>query len=414
MKKNYPGHIHISDFDYSLPDEKIAKYPLPVRDSSKLLVYNNSKINTKQFDQLPDLLPKDSLILFNNTRVIHARLILRKESGAVIEVFCLSPYEPSDYTQNLQKQGSCAWKCMIGNSRRWKNGKLSLDIDVGGQNINLNAEKLEDKSFTNIDGDVIITFSWNGEITFSEILESAGQLPIPPYLNRKAEKGDDETYQTIYSNSEGSVAAPTAGLHFTTELMSQLKLRKIKTAQVTLHVGAGTFKPVKSLTLSGHEMHTEHFSIDIETLKTIINHRGKLVVVGTTTLRTLESLYFIGSKILANPNIDGKKLIVGQWEPYETETNADSKKALLAIIDYIDKMNAQKLICATQIMIAPGYKFRYADALITNFHQPRSTLLLLVSAFVNGNWRSIYDYALSNKYRFLSYGDSSLLWRNSK
>lgn len=407
MQKENIAQLQISRYNYPLPDDRIAKYPLEQRDASKLLVYGGSGIHTFRFGELPELLPEGSLLLFNNTRVIHARLLFHKESGAQIEVFCLSPHIPADYVVSFQQRRQCSWHCMIGNARRWKDEPLSMDIPVDGGLVRLKAEK------GGVTGsDTIVQFSWdNDELTFSELLEIAGKLPIPPYLNRPSEAKDDETYQTVYSRSEGSVAAPTAGLHFTEKVMDELREKGIKMGEVTLHVGAGTFKPVKTETIAGHEMHTEFISVPKETIEQLLHHSGKIVVVGTTSMRTVESLYYIGKRLFAGADIAAGDLGVKQWEPYEDTVEITPEQALLSILHYLDETGQQRLISSTQLMIAPGYTFHYPDAIITNFHQPQSTLLLLISAFVGDDWSKIYNYALGNDYRFLSYGDSSLLWK---
>ena len=426
MKKDTVHKIRITDFNYLLPDDRIAKYPLSERDHSKLLIYGDaegcgSSIQSQTFNNLPDYLPSDTLLVVNNTKVIHARLIFKKKSGASLEIFCLSPFNPSDYTESFTQTHNCSWVCMVGNSRRWKTGPLDMIIQIDGDSVTLSAERIsaplgEQSPIT----DSLIKFSWNNSAySIPELIEVAGKLPIPPYLNREAEDADDETYQTVYSHVEGSVAAPTAGLHFTPQILKALEDKGIKTAPVTLHVGAGTFKPVKSEHIAGHEMHNEFFSVCKETLKMLLNHKGKIVVVGTTSMRTLESLYYIGKKLIENPKISASDLSVNQWEPYEEpslnpSSSLTSSASLQAIIDYLEDSGQDSLISSTRLMIAPGYTFHYPDGLITNFHQPQSTLLLLVSAFAGKNWKSIYDYALSNNYRFLSYGDSSIIWKNNK
>ena len=426
MKKDTVHKIRITDFNYQLPDDKIAKYPLSVRDHSKLLIYGDAEggcpsIQSQTFINLPSYLPSDTLLIVNNTRVIHARLLFKKESGTNIEIFCLSPFKPSDYTSSFAQTESCSWVCMVGNSRRWKTGPLNMIIQINGDSVTLKAERViapEDKQSPSTDS--LIKFTWdNSAYTFPDLIEVAGKLPIPPYLNREAEDSDDETYQTVYSHVEGSVAAPTAGLHFTPEILNAINEKGIKTAQVTLHVGAGTFKPVKSEHIADHEMHNEFFSVSKDTLNKLLNHKGKIVVVGTTSMRTLESLYYIGKKLISYPKINANDLSVNQWEPYEEEHEAHIRSihpsaSIQAIIDYLENSGQENLISSTRLMIAPGYTFHYPDALITNFHQPQSTLLLLVSAFTGENWKSIYDYALNNNYRFLSYGDSSIIWKNSK
>lgn len=409
MKRKEIEQLHITDYDYPLPDERIAKYPLEKRDASKLLLYDDGIISESIFSNLADYIPSESLMIFNNTRVIHARLLFRKETGAQIEVFCLSPADPEDYAMNFASKQYCSWHCMIGNAKRWKDDILTMKIENGGNGIlTLSAEKT-----AVTDKDTTVRFSWNDDtLSFSEILEIAGKLPIPPYLNRPAETKDDETYQTVYSRIEGSVAAPTAGLHFTDDVMTSLRHKGIATAEVTLHVGAGTFRPVKSETIGEHEMHTEFISVPKETIKAIYENKHPLVVVGTTSMRTIESLYYIGAKLAINPVAMPHELFVSQWEPYENFLHdIEARQSLKNILDYLDRNDADHLISATQIMIVPGFRFHYADALITNFHQPQSTLLLLISAFVDDNWRVIYDYALKSDFRFLSYGDSSLLWR---
>lgn len=411
MIKNNIEQLRITDFNYELPDEKIAKYPLSERDSSKLLLYRNGKTDETLFRSLPEEIPNGSLMIFNNTRVIHARLLFRKETGATIEVFCLSPENPSDYVFSFGRRGSCSWRCMIGNAKRWKHENLRMEIETDNHEIvTLTAGKIAVTA-----NDTVVEFSWdNSGYTFSEVLEFAGKLPIPPYLNRPTEEKDEETYQTVYSKIEGSVAAPTAGLHFTEKVMRNLHDKEIVTAEVTLHVGAGTFKPVKSETIAGHDMHTECISVTRDTIQLLLRNEKPLVVVGTTSIRTIESLYYIGRKLYRNPQTQPHELSVSQWDPYndEQDDSISPKHALQAILDYLDRLGEERLITDTQILIAPGFRFRFADAIVTNFHQPQSTLLLLIAAFVGNDWRKIYDYALSHQFRFLSYGDSSLLWRN--
>lgn len=407
MKKCDVEKIRIADYNYTLPDEKIAKYPLQKRDASKLLLFENNKISTVHFSGIAAQIPEDSLMIFNDTRVIHARLIFEKNTGAFIEVFCLSPHAPKDYSINFQQRATCSWCCMIGNAKRWKDDVLQMQVSIEGEEVLLSAKKTV-KTGSN----VIVEFSWNNpDFTFSELLEVAGKLPIPPYLNRASEAKDDETYQTVYSAVEGSVAAPTAGLHFTPEVMESLRKKGVKPAHVTLHVGAGTFKPVKSETIGNHDMHTEFISVPRETVQALYENENSLIVVGTTSMRTVESLYYVGKKILQQPDIDPAELVVFQWEPYDEENPILSKLALKSIIDYLDKNSLDQLLALTQIMIVPGYEFHYPQALITNFHQPQSTLLLLIASFIGENWLQVYEYALQNDYRFLSYGDSSLLWK---
>lgn len=406
--KEDPKHIRISEFNYPLPDERIAKFPLPVRDQSKLLLYRHGEVTEDIFTSLPDYLPANSLMIFNNTKVIQARLHFHKETGALIEVFCLEPIQPNDYALNFQQTEHAAWLCMIGNLKKWKEGALKREITVKGKPLTLTAERGACHGTSHW-----VDFRWNNpEITFADILEVFGELPIPPYLNRETQESDKETYQTVYSKIKGSVAAPTAGLHFTPRVLDALREKGIALEELTLHVGAGTFKPVKSEEIEGHEMHTEYISVNRSTLEKLVAHEGKAIAVGTTSVRTLESLYHIGVTLLHNPNATEEDLHVKQWQPYETalETAATpAVDALQAIIAYLDRHHMETLHSSTQIIIAPGYEYRIVKAMVTNFHQPQSTLLLLVSAFLHGDWRKIYDYALAHDFRFLSYGDSSLL-----
>lgn len=402
-----PKHIHISEFNYPLPDERIAKFPLPVRDQSKLLVYSHGQVSEDVFTSLPNYLPQGSLMVFNNTKVIQARLHFRKETGALIEVFCLEPIEPNDYALNFQQTGHAAWLCMIGNLKKWKEGILRREMTVKGQPVVLTAERGECRGTSHW-----VDFRWNNPaITFADILESFGELPIPPYLNRETQETDKETYQTVYSKIKGSVAAPTAGLHFTPRVLDSLRQKGVDLAELTLHVGAGTFKPVKSAEIAGHEMHTEYISVSRSLLQQLIEHGGQAIAVGTTSVRTLESLYHIGVSLLAHPDGSDDALHVSQWQPYESQpaVPVSSVDALQAVLDYLDRHGMEALHTSTQIIIAPGYDYHIVKAMVTNFHQPQSTLLLLVSAFVHGDWRKIYDYALAHDFRFLSYGDSSLL-----
>ena len=402
---NDTQHIHIKDFSYDLPDERIAKYPLQERDSSKLLVYDRGKISEDSFRSLPDYLPEGALMVFNNTKVIQARLHFRKNGdGALIEVFCLEPALPAEYQQNFNTRGSVEWYCIIGNLKKWKQGKLIKDIIIGTETVTLSCERKGTHGTSHV-----VEFTWTGNYTWAEILDAVGELPIPPYLNRKTEEQDKTTYQTVYSKIKGSVAAPTAGLHFTERVLQDIESRGIEREEVTLHVGAGTFKPVKSEEIGGHDMHTEHIAVRKETIESLIRHNGEAIAVGTTSVRTLESLYYMG--ILA---MEGKEdLHVKQWMPYaehgEEYAEPAVTEALRALLDYMEVRNMDVLHSSTQIIIAPGYKYKIVKRMITNFHQPQSTLLLLVSAFVDGDWKKIYDYALAHDFRFLSYGDSSIL-----
>jgi S-adenosylmethionine:tRNA ribosyltransferase-isomerase len=401
--------IYIDDFDYDLPDERIAKYPLQQRDSSKLLLWRNDELSESRFSEIASFLPENSLLVCNNTRVIQARIVFHKPTGARIEVFCLEPLLPSDYALSLSATGSCEWKCMVGNLKKWKEGALEQAIIFDGKDVTFSAELMETEGNTHR-----IRFSWSDDtLSFSEILMLIGELPIPPYLHRKTEENDKKTYQTVYSKIEGSVAAPTAGLHFTPEVFDKLKSKNIETEELTLHVGAGTFQPVKSATIDTHTMHTETIAVPLDTIRRIQRKLGNIIAVGTTSVRTLESLYYLGKGPLNPPSADGDLLNiqVSQWEPYENTNDIPVETALQNIIDYLEKNDLDTLHAETQILIKPGFQFRIINGMITNFHQPKSTLLLLVSAFVDGNWRKIYDYALSNDFRFLSYGDSSLLMK---
>jgi len=404
MKIN-PKHIHISDYNYSLPDERIAKFPISKRDHSKLLIYEKGQIKEDIFYNLPLYLPKGALMVFNNTKVIQARMHFRKETGALIEVFLLEPAIPSDYELMFQTTNCCSWYCLVGNLKKWKEGSLTRDLSVKGKPVHFSATRGEIHGTSHT-----IKFEWDGEdISFAEILDSIGELPIPPYLNRETQDSDKTTYQTVYSKIKGSVAAPTAGLHFTPSVLTDLDLHGIEREELTLHVGAGTFKPVKSEEISGHEMHTEYISVRLETIQKLIDHNGSAIAVGTTSVRTLESLYYMGVKVLRNNTLTDEQLHVKQWEPYEQDYDIPTVDALNALALWMKNNKIEVLHSSTQIIIAPGYKYHIVKMLVTNFHQPQSTLLLLVSAFVKGDWRSIYDYALSHEFRFLSYGDSSLL-----
>lgn len=404
MKEN-PKHIRISEYNYPLPDERIAKFPLPIRDQSKLLIYRHGEISEDVFTALPNYLPTNSLMIFNNTKVIQARLHFRKETGALIEVFCLEPIAPNDYALNFQQTEHAAWLCMIGNLKKWKEGTLRKEMTVKGHQLTLTATRGECHGTSHW-----VDFNWNNqEVTFADILEVFGELPIPPYLNRDTQESDKETYQTVYSKIQGSVAAPTAGLHFTPRVLESLSTQGVDLEELTLHVGAGTFKPVKSEEIEGHEMHTEYISVNRSTIEKLIAHDGAAIAVGTTSVRTLESLYHIGVTLHLHPEASEEQLHVNQWQPYETAIDLEPTEALREIVAYLDRHQMETLHTSTQIIIAPGYHYKIVKAMVTNFHQPQSTLLLLVSAFVKGNWKAIYDYALGHDFRFLSYGDSSLL-----
>ena len=429
--------ILIEEYNYPLPDERIAKYPLAQRDHSKLLVYRDGQVQEDVFHHIGQYLSSDSLLIYNNTRVIQARLEFHKKvvqeftnsglpseplnceapRGARIEIFCLEPLHPHDYQLALGATQGCTWKCMIGNAKKWKSGALSLTTTLSsGQEVTLFAEKGEQTGNT-----FAVHFSWNLtgvadlNISFAEILDAVGELPIPPYLNRKTEETDKTTYQTVYSRIKGSVAAPTAGLHFTDQVLDGLRAQGVQTAEVTLHVGAGTFQPVKVANANDHTMHTEVIAVTKDTLIALRDHIGDIVAVGTTSMRTLESLYFIGDQLSKDRSSECeiRTLTVSQFAPYTREYTLSTREALQAIVDYLDATGQDVLHAETQIMIKPGYQFRVVDKLITNFHQPKSTLLLLVSAFVSGDWHTIYDYALAHDFRFLSYGDSSILFRRN-
>jgi S-adenosylmethionine:tRNA ribosyltransferase-isomerase len=395
-------NIKISDFTYDLPETKIAKYPLPERDKSKLLVWQSGKISETIFEQSVDFIPENAKLVFNNTRVIHARLFFRKDTGSKIEIFCLEPVEPHDYQLSFQEKKQVVWKCIIGNSKKWKSGILSNEIEIFGKKVKLQAERISQLGNT-----FHVKFCWDKLFTFAEIIEHTGVLPIPPYLNRETEESDEETYQTIYAKIDGSVAAPTAGLHFTDSVLLKLQQRNISTSEITLHVGAGTFQPVKSETIDGHTMHNETVIIPKSTIQDFAGNLHKIIAVGTTSVRSLESLYWLGLQ-LENKTFNPDKPEVFQWEPYENEAKISTKKAFQNIVEHLEKTNQKSIQFSTQIIILPGYNFKVIGGMFTNFHQPQSTLLLLISAFLGDDWEKVYEYALANNFRFLSYGDSNL------
>jgi len=401
-KMNSHKDIKISDFTYDLPEERIAKYPLPQRDHSKLLTWQNGKIGEDVFEHCSRYLPENTQLVFNNTRVIHARLFFRKETGAKIEIFCLEPVEPGDYQLAFQQTEEVTWKCMVGNSKKWKEGFLFKTFEVNGKSIEITAVKVaqEGNSFH-------IRFVWNGGLHFSEIIEHIGHLPIPPYLNRETEASDEETYQTVYAKIDGSVAAPTAGLHFTNKVLEGLSEKNIESREITLHVGAGTFQPVKSETIEGHTMHHEQVEIPIDILRSFLEEPDNIVAIGTTSVRSLESLYWLGLQ-LEEKRFDPFHPEVKQWEPYENKASISIEKALQNIIYFLAENGEKAVRFSTQIIILPGYDFKLIRGMFTNFHQPQSTLLLLISAFLGDDWKKVYDYALANDFRFLSYGDSNL------
>ena len=398
--------IQIQDYSYALPDERIAKFPIAERDHSKLLIYNKGEVGKDVFYHLPEHLPQGALMVFNNTKVIQARLHFRKETGALIEIFLLEPAKPADYEQMFQTRDCCQWLCIIGNQKKWKEGALSRTLDINGKQMTITATRKSEAGTSQL-----IEFQWDGGASLAEVIDAIGELPIPPYLNRKAEESDKTTYQTVYSKIKGSVAAPTAGLHFTERVLADLDQRGIEREELTLHVGAGTFKPVKSATIGEHDMHTEYVAVRRHTIERLLAHNGEAIAVGTTSVRTLESLYYMGLKVLRNSDLKEEDLHVKQWEPYEEVSGEkpEVKEVLQALLDWMVRNELTVLHSSTQIIIAPGYDYKIVRMLVTNFHQPQSTLLLLVSAFVKGDWRKIYDYALSHDFRFLSYGDSSLL-----
>ncbi|MBE6204802.1 MAG: S-adenosylmethionine:tRNA ribosyltransferase-isomerase [Rikenellaceae bacterium] len=398
-------HIDINSFDYPLPDERIAKFPLENRSDSKLLVYRNGSISQSRFGALADHLPEGSLLVFNNTKVIRARVIMHKESGARIEVFCLEPSAPADYERAFAVKGECEWSCIVGNLKKWKSGYVYIDFDYEGTPGRLRA-LIKERG----EREHIVRFEWDVDLTFGQLLEHLGRIPIPPYLNRESEQIDLVRYQTVYSKFEGSVAAPTAGLHFTDELIAQMRERGYGFEEVTLHVGAGTFLPVKSDNAAEHPMHTEHFEVRLSTLENLLRHEGQITAVGTTSVRTLESLPVLAWRVRQGGDADVDR-VIGQWESYDLSEDYTGREVLEDLIGYMRAKGLERLKAATQIMITPlGFRFRIVRRIITNFHQPKSTLLLLVSAYIGEeNWRGMYDYALEHDFRFLSYGDSSLL-----
>ena len=398
-------YININDYDYPLPDERIAKFPLSERDSSKLLVYRGGEISERHFSDIGEELPAASLLVFNNTKVVRARLVMHKPSGARVEVFCLEPHAPADYEHAFSVKGECEWSCIVGNLKKWKEGAVEIPFEYEGANYTLQAYIAERGTREHI-----VRFEWGAPMTFGQLLEYLGRIPIPPYLNRESEEIDNTRYQTVYSRFEGSVAAPTAGLHFTQPLIERMKVNGFDFAEVTLHVGAGTFLPVKDEDATKHAMHTEHFDITLSTLRKLRDNYGKIVAVGTTSVRTLESLSALAWRIKSGRAYDDG--VVGQWELYDIPAEFSGEEALSILILYMEQNGLERLRAATEIMITPlGYNYRIVRNIVTNFHQPKSTLLLLVSAYVGEDWHKIYDYALSHDFRFLSYGDSSLLMR---
>ncbi|MFI3305978.1 MAG: S-adenosylmethionine:tRNA ribosyltransferase-isomerase [Rikenellaceae bacterium] len=404
MLDNTSRNIDMCDYDYPLPEERIAKYPLANRTDSKLLHFRNGTIAEHTFPTIAELLPEGTLLVFNNTKVIRARIIMHKSSGARLEIFCLEPHSPADYERAFAVRGECEWSCIVGNLKRWKEGELSIEFSHEGEKLRLAAEMVERGSREHI-----VRFRWESDHTFGEMLEMLGRIPIPPYLCRESESIDESRYQTVYSKFEGSVAAPTAGLHFSSELIDEMKSRGIETEEVTLHVGAGTFLPVKEENAANHPMHTEHFEITRQTLQRLRNHTDRITAVGTTSVRTLESLAALANRVETTGSAECER-VVGQWELYDIKESMKGAHIFETLLDYMDRESLSRLKASTQIMITPlGYRFRVVRSIVTNFHQPKSTLLLLVSAYVGEAWHEIYNYALSNDFRFLSYGDSSLL-----
>lgn len=401
--------IDLNEYNYFLPEERIAQYPVKNRDMSKLLLYRNNTISTDFFRNIERYLPSDSLLVFNNTNVIRARLLFQKETGSVIEIFCLEPLSPGDYELAFSSKQPVEWKCIIGNLKKWKNNKINGYFGESDKHFNLTAEKKE-----SIGESWKIKFSWDDDkASFGEVIEASGHIPLPPYINREDDENDQARYQTVYSKINGSVAAPTAGLHFTKKLIEKLNSKGVKQTEITLHVGAGTFKPVRNNNISEHLMHCEHFFFTKDTIELLSRYPGKIIPVGTTSLRALESLYWLGVKISRTDRRyrSEVKMHIGQWEPYEYNTGISVQESSAAIIEFMDHQNTDILKASTNLMIIPGYDFRMTSGLITNFHLPRSTLLLLVSAWIGKEWKKVYNYALANNYRFLSYGDCSLLFR---
>ncbi|HUX97707.1 MAG TPA: S-adenosylmethionine:tRNA ribosyltransferase-isomerase [Bacteroidales bacterium] len=403
---NISEKIDLSEYNYSLPNERIAQYPVDERDMSKLLICDAENISDILFRNIDEYIPAGHLLIFNNTRVVRARLNFQKSTGAAIEIFCIEPVDPSDYERSFSAKSAVVWKCIVGNLKKWKTGKLIKQFFWEGSSYELSAEKLNQMNDA-----WEIQFSWDcPDMTFATILEATGHIPLPPYIDREDKEVDATRYQTIYAQIKGSVAAPTAGLHFTDRVFEKLQKKGIKTAEITLHVGAGTFQPIKSENISEHEMHCEHFIINRATIKQILENYGKIIAVGTTSVRTLESIYWIGKK-LVREDFDLSDLSVDQWEPYINDSFCSAESALIALIDFMDKKGITSMEASTSLLIVPGYEFNLINGIITNFHQPGSTLLLLVSAWTGNRWKDIYNYALETNFRFLSYGDSSLLFR---
>ena len=405
------SEIRISDYTYDLPDERIAVNPLSERDQSRLLVWRGGAITETLFSQADRMDPAGSMLVFNNTRVLHARLIFHTTTGARMEIFCLEPHDPTDYNLSFQSTTPIEWKCLVGNARKWKRGALTMEVPTGQEMVTLQAE------MTGRSGNAfLIRFTWDRNVSFATLIEAAGEMPIPPYLNREAEAIDDDRYQTTYARIDGSVAAPTAGLHFTEEVLQKMKSHHIATAELTLHVGAGTFQPVKSERVAEHDMHTETVYVTREFLNQLMLHEGRVIAVGTTSVRSLESLYWLGAALSESPESSGipdtpsneLPFHVGQWQPYTSAPDLSPAESMGCLLKWMEEHHASRIAFTTSIIIVPGYRFRMISGMFTNFHQPRSTLLLLIAAFLGPGWREVYDYALHHGFRFLSYGDSNL------
>lgn len=395
-------NIKISDYSYNLPEERIAKYPLAERDGSNLLVWQNGSIKKDTFKNIPDYLPANSLMVFNNTRVVHARLFFWKETGAKIEIFCLEPVQSGEYQLAFGQTEKVVWKCMVGNAKKWKDDELQRKIELNGKTVLLKAKKTTRENQT-----FLIEFNWTNGFSFAEIIEKTGVLPIPPYLNRETEPNDELTYQTVYAKTDGSVAAPTAGLHFTQNVMEQLTSKNIALREITLHVGAGTFQPVKSKTVNRHQMHHEQVIVPKSFIEELLVSSQKIIAVGTTSVRSLESLFWLGQKLKKHQSLP-LNIEIAQWEPYKSKETITIEQSLENILNYLEKTKQTTLQFSTQIIIVPGYRFKLIEGMVTNFHQPKSTLLLLIGAFLGNEWKKVYDFALNNGFRFLSYGDSNL------
>lgn len=399
-----PRSLRIDDFNYELPEERIAKFPRKEREHARLLIFEKDTINDGVFPDIQQVLQPGDMLVINETRVIPARLLFHKETGAEIEIFCLQP-KNADHTSAMSAKQETTWEVLIGNAKKWKEGFLQKSISISNKNVVLSAERLDRES-----GEMIVRFRWNNdEISFSEIIAACGELPLPPYFERKAEEEDYQRYQTVFARHEGSVAAPTAGLHFTPAILDQLESSGVILNKLTLHVGSGTFKPVSAAEMTDHEMHGEFFSVSYTFLEKLLSHPGRIIPVGTTSMRTLESLYWIGLKLKMGAFAQGQSISIKQWEPYDLDAHISPKEAIEAILEFLRKENSSELTGSTSVMIAPGYAFKYAAGLVTNFHLPKSTLILLVAALIGEKWRDVYDYALKNEFNFLSYGDSSIL-----